>query len=68
MFESLNSLKIKIIDNSLLTIENYYNIIEIKDNRIIVDKYQIHGKQLIIKELDKYKIIIEGRVEQIEIF
>lgn len=60
-------LKITIFNNNKIIIENYNNLIDIKEISIIIDNYKINGKNLQIKEIDDYLIIIYGIINNIDI-
>lgn len=60
-------LKITIFNNNKIIIENYNNLIDIKETSIIIDNYKINGKNLQIKEIDDYLIIIYGIINNIDI-
>lgn len=60
-------LKITIFNNNKIIIENYNNLIDIKETLIIIDNYKINGENLQIKEIDDYLIIIYGIINNIYI-
>lgn len=60
-------LKITIFNNNKIIIENYNNLIDIKETLIIIDNYKINGENLQIKEIDDYLIIIYGIINNIDI-
>lgn len=59
--------KITLNSNNKLIIENYHNIIDLSNEYIIVDNYNITGINLKIKEMDEYYIIIDGVIKTIEL-
>lgn len=66
-FNEHHSIKLKLVDNNLIYIENYKNIKEVLINQISIDHYLIIGNNLNIISLDKYLVIIEGVIDSIEI-
>lgn len=54
-------------ENNLLGIDNYKQIIEIKNDLIKLDYLSIKGKDLKVRYLDKYKIIIAGVITDLHI-
>lgn len=60
-------LKITIFNNNKIIIENYNNLIDIKETLIIINNYKINGENLQIKEIDDYLIIIYGIINNIDI-
>ena len=66
-FKEYNYLKLKLLDNKKLCIENYKKILKVTYQNIIIDNYNINGKNLNIILLDAYILIIEGIIENIEI-
>lgn len=60
-------LKITIFNNNKIIIENYNNLIDIKETSIIIDNYKINGENLQIKEINDYLIIIYGIINNIDI-
>ena len=66
-FNEHHSIKLKLVDNNLIYIENYKNIKEVLINQISIDHYLIIGNNLNIISLDKYLAIIEGVIDSIEI-
>ena len=66
-FNEHHSIKLKLVDNNLIYIENYKNIKEVLKNQISIDHYLIIGNNLNIISLDKYLVIIEGVIDSIEI-
>lgn len=57
--------KITIFNNNKVVIENYNNLIDINDNIIIIDNYEVNGNNLQIKEINDYLIIIIGIIHNI---
>ena len=59
------------IKENILHIINYINIINLKDNEIIIELNEynllITGNQLLIRELDEKEILINGKVSKIEL-
>lgn len=55
------------LNNNLLSIDNYEQIIEIGDALIRLRYITINGNSLKIKYLDKYRIVIAGEVKEIKI-
>lgn len=64
--KSINT-KLSLYNNTKLVIENYINLIDINDTKIIIDKYTIIGKNLKIKEMNKYFIVIIGIINNISL-
>ena len=55
------------LDNNLLSVDNYNQIIEIESDLISLDTVIISGKDMKILYLDKFRIIISGVFENIKI-
>lgn len=64
--KSINT-KLSLYNNTKLVIENYINLIDINDTKIIIDKYTIIGKNLKIKEMNNYFIVIIGIINNISL-
>ena len=58
--------KLKIYNYHKLILENYSQIKEINQELIIIDKYQIIGKDLKINLLNQFIIEIYGDIEEIK--
>ena len=67
IFYDLNTLKLFLLDNHKLVIENYNNINEVSNVSIMIDKYLIKGTGLSIELLNSYQIILSGNIEDIQI-
>lgn len=61
----VKKMKIGIYDNNKCVIENYSVIKIIENNRIIIDCYQIYGKNLQIKQMDEYLVVIKGDITKL---
>lgn len=59
--------KLKIYNYQKLTLENYLEIKEISKELIIIDRYQIIGKELKINLLNQFIVEIYGDIEEIKI-
>ena len=57
--------KLSLYNNNKLVIENYINLLDISDSKIIIDKYTINGNNLKIKEMNNYYIVIIGIIDNI---
>lgn len=55
------------INNNLLSIDNYEQIIEINNDLIRLKMISIKGYNLKIKYLDKFRIVISGEVKEIKL-
>lgn len=62
-----NQLKLSIFSNNRIVIENYNELIDINEEEITVDRYQILGTFLKITKMDNFFIEIEGTIRQIVI-
>lgn len=60
-------IKVSVFSNKRIIIENYKSILDISDNKIIVDQYNILGSNLSIKLMNKHMLDIYGVVNNIEI-
>lgn len=61
-------IKLKInIENNLLSIDNYNQIIDINNDLILLDKIEIIGSNLSVKFLDKYRIVVSGCFKNIKL-
>ena len=67
LFLELKTIKLYLIDNRKLMIENYQTIKEGSTTIIYIDKYHIDGNSLSIELLNSYQIIISGNIEKIQI-
>lgn len=67
IFNEHHSIKLKLVDDKQIYIENYKNIKVVLTNQISIDHYHIIGNNLNIISLDKYLVIIEGVIDSIEI-
>ena len=47
-------IKVSVFSNKRIIIENYKSILDISDNKIIVDQYNILGSNLSIKLMNKH--------------
>ncbi len=66
-YKEFNSLKLKLIDNRKISIENYSNIYTVSTDLISIDYYNIKGNNLSIVLLERNLIVIEGLIDSIEI-
>lgn len=66
-YKEFNSLKLKLIDNRKISIENYSYIYNVSANLINIDNYNIKGNNLSIVLLERNLIVIEGLIGSIEI-
>lgn len=66
-YKEFNSLKLKLIDNRKISIENYSDIYNVSANLINIDNYNIKGNNLSIVLLERNLIVIEGLIGSIEI-
>ncbi|MFI3231468.1 MAG: YabP/YqfC family sporulation protein [bacterium] len=61
---------ITIVGNSKILIENFKNILEYSDSFIKLNtkigKFQIEGSKMVLKELNKNKILIKGNLIKFE--
>lgn len=57
--------KIIVYNNTKVVIENYDNIIDLNNDLIKIDIYELYGRNLKVKQIDSYYIIIEGLLTQI---
>lgn len=55
------------INNNLLSIDNYEQIIEINNDLIRLKMISIKGYNIKIKYLDKFRIVISGEVKEIKL-
>lgn len=55
------------IENNLLSIDNYNQIIDIKDDLIKLEKIEISGNNMSIRFLDKYRIVVSGKFSNINL-
>lgn len=61
----VKKMKIVIYDNNKCVIEDYNTIKKIENESIIIDFYQVSGKNLKIKQMNDYLIVINGIIEHI---
>lgn len=59
--------KLKLYQYNKLVIENYMNMIEIQNDIIIIDKYNIRGSNLKINYLNQFIVEIYGEIFEIVI-
>lgn len=57
---------IKVYENSLVIINNYQALNDYTNQKIIIDKYEISGKNLIIKSMDEQMVKIDGEIKEIK--
>lgn len=55
------------IENNILSIDNYNQIIDVKDDLIKLEKIEIIGDDLSIRFLDKYRVVISGSFKNIRL-
>ena len=55
------------IENKIVAVDNYEQIIEISDALIKLKKLIIKGNNLKIKYLDKYRVVLQGEVNEIKL-
>ena len=55
------------IENNILSIDNYNQIIDVKDDLIKLEKIEILGNDLSIRFLDKYRVVISGSFKNIRL-
>lgn len=55
------------INNNLLSIDNYEQIIEIDNDLIRLKMISIKGYNMKIKYLDKFRIVVSGEVKEIKL-
>ena len=53
------------INNNLISIDNYKQIKQIESDLIVLQNVKIIGKDLNIKHLDQYMIVVEGIINNI---
>ena len=58
----INNQKIKLLDNKIITIENFNKIIYFDDNNIKIDNIEINGQNLKIVLFEDILIKIEGTI------
>ena len=57
---------IKVYENSLVIINNYQALNDFTNQKIIIDKYEISGNNLIIKSMDEQMVKIDGEIKEIK--
>lgn len=57
---------IKVYENSLVIINNYQDLNDYTNQKIIIDKYEISGNNLIIKSMDEQMVKIDGEIKEIK--
>ncbi|MDD7314992.1 MAG: YabP/YqfC family sporulation protein [Bacilli bacterium] len=57
---------IKVYENSLVIINNYQALNDYTNQKIIIDKYEISGNNLIIKSMDEQTVKIDGEIKEIK--
>ncbi len=57
---------IKVYENSVVIINNYHALNDYTKEKIIVDKYEISGNNLIIKSMDEQMVKIDGEIKEIK--
>ena len=67
MKKSKDNIKISLYNNTKIVIENYNKIIDLNDNIVIIDNYEIKGLNLKITNIDEYYIIINGSINNLSI-
>jgi hypothetical protein len=67
MKKSKDNIKISLYNNTKIVIENYNKIIDLNDNIVIIDNYEINGQNLKITNIDEYYIIINGNINNLSI-
>lgn len=55
------------IEKNLLSIDNYNQIIDIKNDLIVAENIIIYGSDLRVIFLDKYRIVIKGLFKKIKL-
>lgn len=65
MKKSKDNIKISLYNNTKIVIENYNKIIDLNDNIVIIDNYEIKGLNLKIANIDEYYIIINGKINNL---
>lgn len=55
------------IEKNLLSIDNYNQIIDIKNDLIVAENIIIYGSDLRVIFLDKYRIVIKGLFKNIKL-
>lgn len=61
----LNENRIIINNKQKMTIENFRNIIEFKEENIIIDNISVKGNNLRINEINEFNIEIFGQIKEI---
>lgn len=61
----LNQIKLSIFNNQKIIIENYNELLDIGEEKVVVDIYTISGNFLKVSKMDNYMIEIEGIIRQI---
>lgn len=61
----LNENRIIINNQQKMTIENFRNIIEFKEENIIIDNISVKGNNLRINEINEFNIEIFGQIKEI---
>lgn len=64
-FNMLNENRIIINNKQKMTIENFRNIIEFKEENIIIDNISVKGNNLRINEINEFNIEIVGQIKEI---
>lgn len=64
-FNMLNENRIIINNKQKMTIENFRNIIEFKEENIIIDNISVKGNNLRINEINEFNIEIFGQIKEI---
>ncbi|MGM9969453.1 MAG: YabP/YqfC family sporulation protein [Anaeroplasma sp.] len=54
------------IENKLLSIDNYIQIIEVNNDLIVLEKVRVYGYNLKIIKLDPYQVVMQGNFSKIE--
>ena len=52
-------------NNNILTIENYKNVLDISNIKVITLSYEIIGSDLHVTNMDKYTLIVVGNILEI---
>ena len=64
-FNMLNENRIIINNKQKMTIENFRNIIEFREENIIIDNISVKGNNLRINEINEFNIEIFGQIKEI---
>ncbi len=62
---NINDMVLKLVSDNKIIVSNYHCMIDMSQNKIILEKYVIEGDDLVVKRMDSFEIEITGKISKV---